>query len=188
MDGVRMQDSSEFIYDYKNNTKEQIINYVNSFSPFKKLYKKDNAIDLQDTVSKFPNFVLPDSTFKNYVSSNSVSKYTLVEFWYKSCGPCLNNMKRLNSVRDSIDKSILEIVAINDADKLNGDLLKFISKFNIKYTLLFNGQELRKKLNITAHPSTYIFDNNTRRVVYYAKGTSDGYSEEIIRHMRNLVQ
>ena len=46
-------------------------------------------------------------------------------------------MKRLNSVKDSIDKSILEIVAINDANKLNNDLLQFIRKFNIKYKVLF---------------------------------------------------
>ena len=188
MANIHMQDSSEFIYEYKYNKKEQIIKYVNSFVPFKKPYKRNNAFDLQDTVSIFPNFTLPDSTSKNYVSSSSTSKYTLVEFWYKSCGPCINNMKRLNSVKDSIDNSILEIVAINDADKLNDDLLKFIRKFNIKYKVLFNGQELRKKLNISAHPSTYIFDNSTHRVVYYAKGTSDGYSEEIIRHMRNLVK
>jgi hypothetical protein len=75
-------------------------------------------------------------------------------------------MKRLNSVKDSIDKSILEIVAINDADKLTDDFLKFTRKFNIKYKVLFNGQEFRKKLNISAHPSTYIFDNSRYRVVY----------------------
>jgi hypothetical protein len=188
VNGVLFQNSNEYIYTYHKKTKAQVINYINSFVPFKKLYKKNNTFDLQDTVSIFPNFTLPDSTSKNYVSSSSTSKYTLVEFWYKSCGPCINNMKRLNSVKDSIDNSILEIVAINDADKLNDDLLKFIRKFNIKYKVLFNGQELRKKLNISAHPSTYIFDNSTHRVVYYAKGTSDGYSEEIIRHMRNLVK
>jgi hypothetical protein len=186
VNGVLFQNSNEYNYSYHKKTKAQIVNYINSFVPFKKLYVQ-KTIDLQDTISIFPSFSLPDSTSKNYVSSNSASKFTLVEFWYKSCGPCLNNMKRLNSVKDSIDKSILEIVAINDADKLNNDLLKFIGKFNIKYKVLFNGQELKKKLNINAHPSTYIFDNITHRVVYYAKGTSENYSEEIIRHMRNIV-
>ena len=185
IDKVKFRDSTVALYKYQNGPSENIISYVESFSPFKKEELNDDSkIYPQDTVTIFPSFNLPDKNSENYISSNCQSKYTLVEFWYRGCLPCMKNMNRLNEIRNSIDRSVLEIVAVNDVDDLNKDLLAFIHKFNADYIFLFNGQVMRKKLNITAHPATYIYHTKTRKVVYIKSGTCEHYSEEIISFIK----
>ena len=185
IDNVSFRDSAEFIYGYSKKMGQEIADDISSFSPFKKIVR-ERTVNPQDTITLFPAFSLPDASHKMYASARSAAKYTLVEFWYKSCGPCLKNIRKLSSVRDSVSPSLLDIVAINDFDLLDDKLIKFINQFNANYTILFNGEGLRKRLSIRAHPSTYIYNTETRKVVYYEKGTSDDYAEKIIRHMKHM--
>jgi hypothetical protein len=131
---------------------------------------------------------LPDEHLRNYASSSCTSKFTLVEFWYRACLPCMKNIKRLNEVRKAVDRSVLEIIAINDMDELNDDSKSFILKFKPNYIVLFNGQDIREKLKIMAHPATYIYDNKTQKVVYVKSGTCDTYSKEIINFIKKSVK
>lgn len=184
VDGVLFQDSSEMVFKNRNPSKawkdkNKIYQYICSFKRYRKSTSKINA-DPQDTITYFPNFILMDSLKELFRSTNINSRYTLVEFWYKGCLPCMNNIKKLNTIRASFDRQFMEIIGINDVDKLDSDTKRFIAKFHPKYTILFNGKYLRDNLHITAHPSTYIYDNKTRKVLYYKKGTDENYVEEII--------
>gem|GEM_PF-1960668 len=185
IDNVTFKDSSGIFYKYHNWPIENIIGYIEAFTPFKKEdIANDSITNKQDTVSVFPAFTLPDVYARNYSSSECKSKYTLVEFWYRSCLPCMKNIKRLNTIRSSIDKSILEIVAINDLDELNKESIDFVNKFDVNYIVLFKGQELAKDLGIISHPITFIYDSKTRKIIYSNCGTNDNYSEEIINFIK----
>jgi hypothetical protein len=189
VDGAKYRDSAKVFFNYHNLSEQSIINYIQSFSSFKKQKMAgDTSVLSQDTISIFPSFTLPDEHMKNYASSKCTSRFTLVEFWYRACLPCMKNIKRLNDIRNTIDQSVLEIVAINDVDKLNDDTKSFIRRFKPNYIMLFNGQEIREKLKIMAHPATYIYDNKTQKVIYIKSGTCDTYSEEIINFIKKSVK
>lgn len=186
VDGVLFRDSSKMVFKNRAFSKawkdrNDIFRHVFAFKPYKKV--SGNGTAPQQTISYFPNFTLMD-TLKEYFRSTDIkSRYTLVEFWYKGCLPCMKSIKRLNSIRDSFDVKFLEVIGINDADILDPDTKRFISKFKPNYTILFNGKYLRDDLNVTAHPTTFIFDNKTRKVVFHKKGTDENYVEEIITEL-----
>ncbi len=190
IDGTLFSDSSEMNFNNRTTSKEfkvrnKLFQYVFAFKPYKKVVSSREA-NHQRKVARFPDFILMDTLKELYRSSDIKSKYTLAEFWYKACLPCVTNIKRLNSIRDSFDVKFLEVIAVNDADILDSHMKRFIANYKPNHSLLFNGRYLRDELKVNAHPSTYIFNNKTRQVVFFRRGADKNYSEEIIAKLKTL--
>lgn len=188
MDGYLYQDSSEMLFNYKNISREwkarnQLVQFVFAFKPNKRTVSS-KQIEHSIPVKSIPDFILMDTLKGLFRSSNIQSRFTLITFWYTACQPCLDNFERLDGIRDSLDAKQLEILAINDLDVLDRDTKDFLAAFKPNYTVLFNGRYLRDGLKITTHPSTFIIDNQSRKVLFYKKGTDENSVKEILAEMR----
>ncbi len=112
---------------------------------------------------KFPNIPVRDLYEKKYSLSGLITqKYTLLDFWYSHCGPCIAAMPALKNIYNKFNKKGFDIIAISvDEIKYKSDWLKIIKEkeLNWKQYWDINSKEA-KKLFIDSFPTYFLLDNN----------------------------
>ncbi len=181
MGGVESKQIETHAFTPISISKEDIITKIENEKPLNKLNESAKAPDINSvkTGSIFPNFILKDLNNNDYADSKLKSRYVLVEFFYKSCAPCIINMKQLNKIDSMFSKKDLTILAINDVDTGLASLKNFINKFNLGYTVLYQAKSLAGKLNFNRHPQTFVYDNKDRKIVYENSGGGPTYYIEM---------
>jgi thiol-disulfide isomerase/thioredoxin len=92
----------------------------------------------------------------------SKSKYTLVDFWYTNCKPCLAAFPSLVKIYDTYQAKGFEIACIaTDALKYGKDLPIVIKKHNLNWLQFWdlNGKQ-SADLSIKAFPTNFLLDAN----------------------------
>ena len=92
----------------------------------------------------------------------SKNKYTLVDFWYTNCMPCLAAFPSLVKIYDTYHAKGFEIAGIaTDALKYGKDLPIVIKKHNLKWLQFWdlNGKQ-SADLSIQAFPTNFLLDAN----------------------------
>jgi thiol-disulfide isomerase/thioredoxin len=113
--------------------------------------------------NKFPQM---DLLQINGVQSQGISftnsKYTLVDFWYTSCGPCLKGFPSLVKAYNGYHDMGFEIAGIaTDASKYKMDLPVVIKKHGLKWLQYWDiGGEGASNLSISAFPTNFLVDAN----------------------------
>ena len=187
--GFSYCDSVIYLYRYTPESKSTIKKSIRSFKPLseKKTLKSSSDSNAFKTLKAFPMFNLPDTSGKIYNSSSFKAKYVLIEFWYKSCAPCLQNMNNLEKIRRSYDYNQLEVVAINPLDKMSSDLIQKVKKYNKTYLFLFDSEIPKQTLKLNAYPTTIIYDNSTKKIIFNEAGVGSDYFERIDGLLRNIL-
>lgn len=134
-----------------------------------------------------PNFTLKSNSGKNIRLSELKGQVVLVNFWASWCGPCRQEMPKLEDLYQKYNKLGFTILGINveeDATKAN----QIIAKGGISFPILYDNQNSVSKLyNVSAMPSTVIIDRNgNQRAVHlgYKPGYEDLYASEIKKLVR----
>lgn len=166
-------DSTITTYSYNKINYKEALKYIEEFIPFAEK-KANRPQSIPDTLSTIPLIHLPDSSG---IVKEIKSKYTLVEFWYKACAPCLANMK----VLDKIKCNDLKVVAINTIDSVDKDIRKIISLHN--FTFLFNGSDLAHQLQIIAYPTLILLDENNK-ILFKHIGYGD--TEKLYSYLKSI--
>jgi peroxiredoxin len=180
--------SSEIRYLYHKTSEKEIKKRLDSFIPNRKIITSNRfPKSFIDTTTFFPHFQLPDSSLASFDSKSCHSKFVLIEFWYRGCAPCLANIKELKEISQAFNKTDLQVLAINDVDQYSNELNSFLKRNSINYKALFNGGELAKKLNINAHPCTFIYETQTRKIILHKLGGGQGYADEIKGFLNDIL-
>ncbi|WP_159441119.1 TlpA disulfide reductase family protein [Pedobacter caeni] len=98
------------------------------------------------------------------VTSFLKKKYTLVDFWYSSCHPCISQFPHLNELYARYKGKGFEIIGIStDQEKHKKDWIAGIKKHKILWPQYWdmNGAEAAK-LSILAFPTNYLLDGEGR--------------------------
>lgn len=177
------RDSSILTFRYFPTTQEEVIKQIESFVPFKDTLSNSTSINYSINKSYFPKFKLVDTSNKQFLETQIKSKLTLVEFWYKSCGPCLSNMKNIEILRKQFTRTELEIICVNETDSINKELKQLIKKYNYSFKFLFGKSELTKTLGIQNYPTTIIFDSKSKKIIHSTIGTGPQYAEELSNYI-----
>jgi thiol-disulfide isomerase/thioredoxin len=115
----------------------------------------------------FPAFLKVDT--QNHSSSTIplTSKYTLIDFWYSSCSPCIAQFPHLKEIYSLYDRDSFQIIAIS-TDKLahKDKWLTSIAKYQLPWPQYWdkNGEEALK-YSINAFPTTLLLDAEGRIVL-----------------------
>lgn len=91
------------------------------------------------------------------VNSNEAKDYTVVDFWFTKCAPCVATIPELNSL--SLQNPNIRFVSItfNDAETIKD----FIEKVPMYYPIGIDTKEkLIKKFQVVGYPETFIIDKN----------------------------
>jgi thiol-disulfide isomerase/thioredoxin len=89
------------------------------------------------------------------------SKFTLVDFWFSHCGPCLSQFKELKIIYKKYKRSDFEIVGISiDTKDYVNDWKKVVKKQELpwKQYLDLNAVEANK-LSLKSFPSNFLIDD-----------------------------
>jgi thiol-disulfide isomerase/thioredoxin len=114
-----------------------------------------------------PRTILPDFTLANYSTSgiDSVSfiqykgKVVLVDFWFKSCSPCMEAMPHYNELQTQFRKDGFELLTVNVEDPV-ADIKFFYDKHQPIYKMMYGGGKLWHSLGFTGCLSSVLLDRN----------------------------
>lgn len=144
--------------------------YENTYKLFPKKYKA-NPIGLQihsnlkvardlDSGNAFPKLKITEYISDKEVFFNVSSRYTLVDFWFSSCAPCIAQFPELKRIYQKYKNKGFEIVNISiDSDS---DLWKnTIKELELPWLQFLDiGGRNAYNLAIYAFPATFLLDNS----------------------------
>jgi thiol-disulfide isomerase/thioredoxin len=128
-------------------------NFKESLMTAKSFSFKNKSIDLKDFDGK-------SVTFNNDILKQH--KYTLIDFWFSNCGPCLATMPKYKPIYNHFKDKGFEIISISiDGTKKIEDWKRIVLEqdFNWIHYLDENGVE-SQKMNITSFPTTFLVDSS----------------------------
>ncbi|MBB2147970.1 TlpA family protein disulfide reductase [Pedobacter gandavensis] len=92
-------------------------------------------------------------------------RLTLLEFWIKNCGYCIEAVPGLNDLHNSFKPEDFKILAINTEDNKKSIEL-FANKNKVKYTVLYGEEsKINKDYGISAFPQVVLIDQSGK-VIY----------------------
>ena len=92
------------------------------------------------------------------------SEYTLVDFWYSNCGPCIAQFPDLKQLYEKYKNKGFEIVGIStDKLKYKTEWQVAVKKYQLDWPQYWdtNGQEATR-LSIRAFPTNFLLDGQGR--------------------------
>lgn len=130
----------------------------------------------------FPSFALQDLNGDTVSTTDMRDGLLLLDFWYKSCAPCLMSMPSTEQIYQKYASKGLKLYGVNGTDKDRSDLLHFLQMREVSYpTLLDPGKKLSATLRVTGYPTFILAEAKTRKVLYAKSGFSPEVAEELSR-------
>lgn len=135
----------------ENNMPDKMKVYLGSLLTKEKLTAVESAFPLI-------NFINTNIS-KNYLYNN---KYTLVDFWFAKCRPCIGQFNLLKNIyKENSDKGF-DIVAISiDKQSDLEEYLKTVSQNDYKWKQILDTGGIKAKLiNISKYPTNFLLDSS----------------------------
>ncbi len=114
---------------------------------------------------RFPSLAVLDRSGKPLDTGTFAGQqYTLVDFWYSNCAPCIAQFPDLLEVYSEFRGAGFQIVGIStDREKYRGNWLKAIKKYRLDWPQYWdvNGVESRR-VSIVAFPTNVLLDADGR--------------------------
>jgi thiol-disulfide isomerase/thioredoxin len=128
--------------------------YTKNYAPYIPEIRKEEV----KTGTVFTGFTL-NEYLPNSNQKVSFSKYKgkliLLEFWFKSCGPCMEAMPQYNNLQSSFPQDSFQLITINVEDKKE-DIAFFYKKYLPNYPMLYNGANMFKELGFNGCPTALL--------------------------------
>ena len=155
--------------------KEMVVSITDHFKQLSKTedsiifsYKWDMRILPAETVNnnfdieKHINKELPMSSLETIdgklISINDLKgKPTLINFWFTTCAPCIEEMPALNKIKEQF-KDKINFIAVNFQSK--DQVQAFLKKRDFEFTHIANANSYTNSLNIKTYPVNIFLDKN----------------------------
>jgi len=112
-----------------------------------------------------PVFELKGLDSKIYSLRALKGKIVVLNFWFISCKPCVNEMPVLNSIKDSQDQAKVVFLALSLDNK--DAIYTFLQNHEFNYTILPSAAQVHKKYNLNAYPTSIVI--NARGIVSFVQ-------------------
>ena len=141
-----------------------------------------------DTRSKeAPDFVLKSHTGQNVRLSELRGEVVMINFWASWCGPCRQEMPKLDELHAKYKDMGFTILGVNveqDSSKAKEMIIKSPVGFPILYDTL---SEVTEKYGVDSMPMTVLLDSDGN-VRYTHKGYKPGYEDHYQAEMKTLFK
>tara|TARA_B110001469_G_scaffold55467_1_gene53513 strand:- start:1670 stop:2152 length:483 start_codon:yes stop_codon:yes gene_type:complete len=110
----------------------------------------------------------------------SEDKITVLSFWATWCVPCINELDAISEVYEDWQESAnIELIAVSTDDSRTKKRIRpMVNGKGWPYKILLDkNQELKRALNISTIPQTYILKGS--KIIYIHSGYSPGVEDEI---------
>ncbi|MCC7438608.1 MAG: TlpA family protein disulfide reductase [Armatimonadetes bacterium] len=121
-----------------------------------------------------------------YISSENLKgKILLLDFWYSTCGPCLEFMPIIQRVHERYQNQGVVVIGMNSKEKKTANAINFMRKNNYTYTLALQADSVAIAFCVDSYPTTYIIDDEGK-IVYKEIGFNN-QAEETINKTINAI-
>ncbi len=136
---------------------------------------------------RLPNDTIAPDWKAETVNGDSITfsklkaKCYLIDFWYRSCKPCIAAMPALQNIHKKYASKGLQVIGLNPYDyaKREGkDFRNFIKQSNVDYHLAFIEGKTEKDFWVEAFPTLYFMDA-TGKVLYSQTGYTDDTEQKL---------
>lgn len=122
--------------------------------------KKEGESANSDPLSTFLNKSLPGLTLEMLTGESLrmnqlKGKPTMINFWFTTCAPCIDEMPVLNQIAERYKNEVNFIAITYESDK---EVANFLKKHPFNFEHLINGQSFIDSLRITAFPRNLFLD------------------------------
>ena len=100
-------------------------------------------------------------------------KIVLIDFFYKSCGPCIAAMPGLQRLHEKYQDKGFAMVGIDPYDNPE-DVSELLNKRGISYTILFSDKALPSEYHVDGYPNLFLIDREGKLVKLYL-----GYRQDL---------
>lgn len=125
--------------------------------------ESDRLLAIQDSIFRsltgkvFPLDSLNIIDGKKLISNDLIGKPTLINFWFTTCKPCIDEMPVLNEIKRSyINRINFIAVTYEDKAKVNN----FLHKYKFDFTQVVNAQKYIDNIGFISFPVNIILDKN----------------------------
>ena len=170
-----------------NNLQDENILTLNSIPAFYRMkeyvpFKNPEPIS-KDSIA--PAWELSSLTDEKISLKNLKGKLVLIDFFYKSCYPCRLAIPALQSLSEKYKSKGLQVIGIDPYDKKE-ELIHFLSKQGVTYSVLLNGKDAAKDYRVSGYPTMYLIDK-TGKIIFvqvgYGKDTEHILDELIKKNL-----
>lgn len=140
---------------------------------------------------------LPDDTLAPLWELNSIlgekirledlrGKVVLVDFFYKSCYPCMLALPGLQAIHEKYKDSSVVVIGIDPYDTKE-EMVSFLAKRGVNYKILLDGKDAAKDYRVYAYPTLFIIDQHGRirfTQIGYGEGTEEKLEQKIQEYIK----
>jgi thiol-disulfide isomerase/thioredoxin len=110
--------------------------------------------------------------------ANLNGKLYLIDFWYRSCAPCLQAMPFIQHMHDKYKSNGLRVLGVNSNDRNDSIFKKFVTFKEFSYPIVFVNKAVDKSYKVSGYPTMYLVDKNYK-IVHVQVGYGDGVDEKL---------
>lgn len=168
-----------------NNLKEGNLFSLKSIPDYYRFkdYTPTKAIPLLQNASTAPNFELLSLDDKKINLMDLKGKLVLIDFFTKSCYPCMLALPGLQALHKKYKSKGLNVIGINIYDKKEDGIIPFLSKRGITYPVLLGGKEVGENYSISVIPTIYLIDK-TGKIIF----SFDGYEKKKEQELEDIIK
>jgi thiol-disulfide isomerase/thioredoxin len=119
------------------------------------------------------------------------AKLYLVDFWYRSCGPCVQAMPSLQALHQKFETKGLRVIGLNpyDYEIKDSEMFKdFMERRNVNYTIAFVKTDVPDTLyRVSGYPTFYLISGDGK-IVHSEVGYGEGVEAEIEKIINNYLE
>ena len=171
-------------YDLETKIDEKTLT-INSIPALFKLqdyvpYKRPDPLP-KDTIA--PGWELTSLNNEKVNLKNLKGSLVLIDFFYKSCYPCMQALPALQALHEKYKDKGLHIIGIDPYDTIEKDEInKFLSKRGVTYTILLGGKQASSDYRVSGYPTMYLIDKQGKILF-----TQIGYGKEVDKILEDLI-
>lgn len=142
-------------------------------------YAPKNSPELLEIDTFAPDFTLLSLEDDSISLSDFKGELILMDFFYKSCYPCLLALPTLQSLHEKYENKGLRVIGINPYDtKQNDDIDQFLKKRGINYPILLDAKDVAKDYHVSGYPTIYLIDQHGK-IIFSKVGYGEGLDLEL---------
>ena len=134
-----------------------------------------------------PHFVIEKYKGGNLTDEDLKGKPTILNLWFTSCSPCINEMADLNDIKEKYGDKFNYIGMTFDDRPAVYDLFK---RRIFKFDVLINAQKYIDKLDIEGYPELILIDkNNIVRYVDFGimQAIDDTHKQQTLEELYKII-
>jgi len=108
--------------------------------------------------------------------SDYAGKVVLIDFWYKSCYPCIQAIPHISAIKDKYAENGLVVLGLNPMDnneKQRQQFPDFIEINKLDYPIVFIDRSVSKSFKVRGYPTFYVIDKEGN-IAYSSVGYGEG--------------